>query len=248
MNGQFEVLREAGAQTTLGRQASPHAAEKGSPAAAARAIQRDVDEQISQLVQRMFLAPNAGESRQMVVFSGVDRGAGCSWICARTAELLASQIHGRACIVDANLRSPSLHTYFRSALAPGFVEAMEQDKPIERFISPIHENHLWIMTSGEAGSGPNGALNPVRLRARFAELRKRFDFLLVDAPAMTCFHDALTIGHISDGVVLVIASNSTRREAARAAKQNFIDAKVPIIGAILNKRTYPIPESLYRRL
>jgi succinoglycan biosynthesis transport protein ExoP len=247
MNGRFGVLRDSETQTVSASQAGPAAANKIS-AFSTRPIQQDVDEQVSQLVQRMFLSPNRGESPQLVMFSGVDRRAGCSWICARTAESLASQIHGRVCVVDGNLRSPSLHTYFRSALAPGFAEAMKQDEPIEQFLSPIDENHLWLMTSGVTGSVPNGALNPVRLRDRFAELRKQFDFLLVDAPAIACFNDALTIGRISDGVVLVIASNSTRREAARAAKQRFTDAKVPIIGAVLNKRTYPIPESLYRRL
>ena len=53
---------------------------------------------------------------------------------------------------------------------------------------------------------------------------------------------------MADGVVLVIEANSTRREAARMAKETFESANVKLLGAILNNRTFPIPESLYRKL
>ena len=53
---------------------------------------------------------------------------------------------------------------------------------------------------------------------------------------------------MADGIILVVGSNLTRRESARIAKESFEAAGIPIIGAVLNKRTYPIPEALYRIL
>ena len=70
--------------------------------------QRD---EIFKLVQRVFLVPG-GEKSRLVVVSGMEPGNGCSWICARMAEVLAAQVSASVCVVDANLRSPGLHREF----------------------------------------------------------------------------------------------------------------------------------------
>src|SRR5947209_13455073 len=70
--------------------------------------QRD---EIFKLVQRVFFAPGTDGSR-LVVVSGTESGNGCSWICARMAEVLAAQVSATVCVVDANLRSPGLHREF----------------------------------------------------------------------------------------------------------------------------------------
>src|SRR5713226_7302960 len=69
-------------------------------------------EEVAKLVQRVFLLPGAKASH-FVVFSGTEPGNGCSWICSRAAEILASQVTGSICVVDANLRSPTLHRHFQ---------------------------------------------------------------------------------------------------------------------------------------
>jgi Mrp family chromosome partitioning ATPase len=47
---------------------------------------------------------------------------------------------------------------------------------------------------------------------------------------------------------LVLEANSTRREAALQVAENLRAANIRILGAVLNKRTFPIPETLYNRL
>jgi Mrp family chromosome partitioning ATPase len=47
---------------------------------------------------------------------------------------------------------------------------------------------------------------------------------------------------------LVIEANSTRRETTRKAKESLEAANVRLLGAVLNKRTFPIPEVFYRKL
>src|SRR6202020_2903527 len=67
--------------------------------------------ELAKLVQRVFLLPG-GEYNHTVVFTSSDAGNGCSWICARVGELLAAQVTGTVCLVDANLQSPTLHEQF----------------------------------------------------------------------------------------------------------------------------------------
>ena len=80
------------------------------------------------------------------------------------------------------------------------------------------------------------------------ELREKFDYVLIDAAPLGSSTDAVLLGQKADGLVLIVEAHSTRREAARIAKETLAASKVNVLGAILNNRTFPIPESLYRRL
>jgi Mrp family chromosome partitioning ATPase len=247
MSRNFDIPNDAVARTSPLPRVQVRTATAGA-GGSARDHQQAAHDEIARLVHRVFLSPSSADERKTVVFCGIDSGVGCSWVCSRTAELLASQTTGRVCLVDANLRSPSLHEHFREEVSPGFADAMREAGPIDKYVRSTSTNHLGLMTAGTVGAGTNGALHPLRLKERFCELRKEFDFLLVDVAAIGVYSDALPLGQLSDGIVLVIGSNTTRRESARMAKLNFEDAKVPVLGAVLNKRTYPIPEAVYRRL
>jgi hypothetical protein len=54
--------------------------------------------------------------------------------------------------------------------------------------------------------------------------------------------------NLCDAAVLVLTANMTRREAARRAKEQLIRQGVTLLGTVLDQRTMPIPESIYRRL
>lgn len=247
MSRNFDIPNEAAPRIGVAPPAKPNvAAAPGMEAPQPNGGDRS--EEVARLVQSVFLSASLEQRCRAVIFCGIDRGAGCSWVCARSAEILASQTPGRVCVIDANLRSPSLHQHFHAKVGPGFAEAMRESEPIGKFVRSTWTDHLWLMTAGGVGADPNGTLSPARLQSRFAELREEFDFLLIDVPAASVCSDALLIGQLGDGIVLVVASNSTRRDPARVVKQKFDDAKVPILGAVLNKRTYPIPEAVYRRI
>jgi Mrp family chromosome partitioning ATPase len=47
---------------------------------------------------------------------------------------------------------------------------------------------------------------------------------------------------------LIVKANSSRREIARKALQELQAANLPVLGAILNQRTFPIPEKIYKLL
>jgi Mrp family chromosome partitioning ATPase len=91
-------------------------------------------------------------------------------------------------------------------------------------------------------------LGSEQMRSRLAELRSAFDYVLIDSAPMNVSRDAIVLGGFTDGVVLVLKAHSSRRETARSAVQDLAAANVRTLGAVLNQRTFPIPEKLYRRL
>lgn len=207
-----------------------------------------IDQELIKLIQRVFILTSAVQAPSAVTFAGVDHAVGCSWVCAHAGEMLAEQVAGTVCLVDANLRSPSLRQHFRLINGPGFTESMKGTEPLHEFAHQVSGNQLWLITAGATGKEPNGLLNPPMLRTRFAELRDHFDYVLVDTPAIQMYGDAALLAQLTDGIILVVGSNTTRRERARMAKETMEAAQVPILGAVLNRRKFPMPEMIYRKL
>jgi Mrp family chromosome partitioning ATPase len=182
------------------------------------------------------------------VFAGVDHGNGCSQICSSVAEILARNARRPVCLVEANFRSPALPELFGTTNHFGLTEALLQNGPIAPFAKLVNQDNLWLLSSGSLAADSPSLLTSDRLRDRVAELRQEFEFVIIDTPPLTRYSDALALGQLSDGLVLVLEADSTRREAASVAAAALRSANVPILAAVLNKRTFPIPEAIYKRL
>jgi len=199
------------------------------------------------LVQRIFLQ-QAQESPRMVVFAGIDHGNGCSQIAASVAESLARNAPGAVCLVEANFRSPALSRMLGTTNYHGLTDALLEEGCIRSFIKPVCNESLWLLSSGPLAADSPNLLTSERMKVLSAELCKEFHFVIVDAPPLTRYADAIALGQLSDGIVLVLEANSTRREAALTVAESLRSCGIKIIGAVLNKRSFPIPEGLYKRL
>ncbi len=206
--------------------------------------QRD---EMFKLVQRVFMTPGSGRGR-MVVVSAMEAGNGCSWICARMAEVLAAQVSGSVCVVDANLRSPGLHREFSVPNHYGLTDALQVTEPIRRFVTSLTRPNLWLLSCGAQVEGMQTMLSSDRMRALLPELQREFDFVLIDAPPIESGEESVVLGRSAEGIILVLRANASRRESARKAVRDLEVANVRVLGAVLNQRTFPVPESIYRKL
>jgi Mrp family chromosome partitioning ATPase len=204
-------------------------------------------EECFKLVQRIFLGQSA-DRVNVVVFAGVDRGNGCSRICIEAARILAANTPSSVCLVDANVRTPSLPKFLGVPDERGLVTSLVEDGDIRSFAKQLQPSNLWLLSAGALDPESPSLLNSERLKVRLHELRKEFSYILIDVPALNLYADALTLGRIADGLVVVLQADSTRRESALKGLQTLRQAQIKVLGAILNQRTFPIPEFVYRRL
>jgi capsular exopolysaccharide synthesis family protein len=203
------------------------------------------EEEVLKLVQRVFRS-TAPDAPRTVVFTGVGHGDGCTWITANAALTLAAQTTASICVVDGNVRTPSLHKFFEIDNRYGLAEATSQAGPVRSFAQQISGSNLWVLTAGNLpANSPAAPLSSEGMRIRMAELRAEFDYVLVDSAPANLYADAITLGRLADGIILVLQSNATRRETAMKAKEGLQLANVRLLGAVLNKRTYPIPQNFY---
>ena len=243
MSRNFELLQQAAKEELLTPAGMPVPLRQAMPSPA---LTRELaNEEITKLVQRLFFRGGQPGGPRVVSFSGIARDNRSSWICACAGESLASQADTSVCVVDANFWSPQLHTHFAAGNRTGLADALANEGPIRSFATSVSTGNLWLMPSGSM----KGALYAhERWRARFAELRKEFNYILISAPPLTRETEAILLGQMADGIVLIVEANQTRRESVRQAKEHLETAQVQLLGAVLDQRTFPIPEFLYRKL
>jgi succinoglycan biosynthesis transport protein ExoP len=202
-------------------------------------------EEILRLVQRLFLATDSigANGRRQIVFCGIDSADGSNLLCARIGRILAEQVKSQVCVVDANVRAPSSPLLDLLPFDGSSEAARGSAKGPSRRIT----DNLWL-AARDPSSGNGGIPTLDDVQAWISGLPGEFAHVVISASPLGLYTDAVLLGQMADGVVLVLEANATRLAAARRAKQLLQDSNVRVLGAVLNNRTYPIPEKLYRRL
>ena len=80
------------------------------------------------------------------------------------------------------------------------------------------------------------------------EVRREFEFSVLQGPAAGVSNGAIVMSQSADGIILVLSAQHTRRAAALKVKRALGEAQVRLLGAVLRDREFPIPERVYRRL
>ena len=80
------------------------------------------------------------------------------------------------------------------------------------------------------------------------QAKEKYDIVLIDTDSMNVSKDALELSNGVGAVIFVVAEGKTRFHAAKSALEAFKNRKANILGAILNKRKFPIPGFMYEGL
>ena len=229
-----------------------HAAIALAPVSRTTSTHPVLQHQLAGLVQRTFLAPDQpGPPARSIVFAGVDESLGSAPLAATTAQILAGRVSGAVCLVDADLDRPVLHRVFGLTNTVGLAEALKGHEPLRHYARRLHagtDNAPWLMTAGSPGGGSESLLVAETDRGRLRDLIDAYDFVVMHMPAVMQHPAASALAAQVDGVVLVVEANVTRRQSLRAAAEALRACGARVLGTVLNNRTFPIPEALYRRL
>jgi hypothetical protein len=190
-------------------------------------------EQIRGLVQRVFFA-SGGRPVTQVVFSAAEPHTDVAGLCDQVGQALALEtsahiaVVGREMTVElaswsagrAAIKSWSRQTATNLWRVPGFgLRECSEESGTGRY---------WI--------------------SRLAELRKEFEYAVIEGPAAGISSEAALLGQLTDGIILVLGAHNTRRATARKIKETLEAAQSRILGTVLRERKFPVPDRIYRRL
>ncbi len=161
---------------------------------------------------------------------------------------LAAHRKGSVCLIDANLRNPSLHELFGTESAPGLSDLVLSSVRTEDAVRRLTDVNAAIIPAGAPVSDAAALLGSEKLKARILDLRAKFDYILIDCAAANEYPDASMLAGVCDGVLLVAAAGTTRKQVAQYCKDQIEGNSGRVLGAVLNRRHFPIPAGLYSKL
>jgi protein-tyrosine kinase len=186
-------------------------------------------------------------STKTILFAGCAHGNGVSMTAINFGTALARDSRFSVLLLDVNFRTPSFSHLFRLNGAQGLSDLLSShDGPVS--LVKIGAGNLHVLPSGKCDSEPVALLESQRFGEFLATMRERFDYVILDAPPVHGFPESLALASKVDGVILVLNAGKTRQQVALRAKMQLEAAGGKLLGTVLNRREYPIPQFIYKRL
>lgn len=151
---------------------------------------------------------------RIVAVSSPGVGDGKSVTAINLAGALAQAPDARVLLVDADLRRPSVASLLAlgGSDSPGLVDLiLDPTLTLERVARPRSPFNLSVIPAGEVPPSPYEVLKAPRLGELLDEARRRYDYIVVDAPPLCPVQDCRVIAHWVDGFLLVVAAHHTPR-------------------------------------
>lgn len=174
---------------------------------------------------------------RLIVFTSPLPGDGKSTSAANLAITLAQQ-GTRTLLVDADLRSGSLHELFGTARDPGLTRVLLGDATLAQAIGAVETGAggptLDFLPSGALPANPADLLGSARMQELVRELRGSYEAVIFDTPPLHAVTDAAVLGSWADVTLLVARTGTTERAALEDAATRLRDLRTPVGGVVIN--------------
>lgn len=179
----------------------------------------------------------------VVAFTSSEPGEGVSFVAGSFGVELARKTGKRTLIADLNtLQHIDIFHYSR------VLKFCYRTKVKNLFVLPT-EDQLEIQEE-KSSNLPTKTMHSDFERGlnNLQTLRYVFDFVLLDCPSLKSSGDAALFAEAANAVIIVVEAERTRKEQVQNAIQTIERTKGNLLGCVLNKRQYHVPEWIYNRI
>lgn len=138
-------------------------------------------------------------------------------------------------LIDADLRKPRLHKVFKSYSEVGLSEYLVSHSDHKKMIVATQVENLSIITSGPIPPNPSELLRSENMEQLLNKVKEDFDYIFIDSPPVLSVADSIIIGRITDGILYIVQSNKSSRSVISRGIKKLADAKLNVLGIILNR-------------
>ncbi len=188
-----------------------------------------------------------GAQGTVMMVTSAQHGEGVSTIARRLA-LGYSHRPGDTLLIDCNVRNYTGSHADQPSSTPGLCEIVQDQEAVTSCIVADPDDHVHRIRSGRGSQHPAALFSSDNFAHLLSDLRYRFTWILIDAPPVIPYPDASLIGSLADGILMVIRAEKTYDRVIDQARRTLERSGGSILGAVLNRRHYHIPEWLYHRL
>ena len=169
---------------------------------------------------------------QTLVVTSANPGEGKSTVSGNLALVLA-QGESKVLLVDCDMRRPSVHKKFRISNTYGISDLLVGNKKMESVAHKYNDN-LTIVPSGKIPPNPAEMLGSKAMTAFLEEMKKHFDYIVLDTPPLQAVADAQILSTKVDGSLIVVRAGVTKKDAVHNAVSIINKVNGNIIGTVLN--------------
>jgi capsular exopolysaccharide synthesis family protein len=185
---------------------------------------------------------------RVIQFIGSRAGEGTSTIVREFAKIAADRIGHSVLLLDADRYQSTQSQFYAVESQYGWIDVLRESGELAPAIHHVGKSNLSISPSCNSSVYTPELFNSPRFDEFWANLKDKFDLVLVDSPPLTVSPDALALASKVDGVILVVEAEKTKWRTARYVREKIEMVGGKILGVVFNKRRYYIPQSIYKYL
>lgn len=184
---------------------------------------------------------------QVILVTSALPREGKTTAAANLAVTLA-QLGDKTVLVDADLRKPGVGRLLN--LGTGKYAGMSSYLAGVSSLDLVTIPHpaipnLAAIPTGPLPPNPADLLSSHKLSEAIAELRTKFKFIVIDSPPIMAATDAVILSVQADGVLLVVRSGETPKEAFTRTRDLLLSVKCRLLGVVLNAVDANAPDYYY---
>ena len=173
-----------------------------------------------------------GAPRQIMLVTSAVPEEGKTTTAINLALAFAEDRDRHTLLIDADLRRPALTRYILPAPTLGLSEVLSSDASLDHVLIEIKSARLTVLPAGATSQNPLALLQSDFLVSVFAELRRRFDRIVIDTPPTVPFTDAAVLNAMCDGALLVVRAGKTTGTLIDRARASLVHST--LLGVVLN--------------
>ncbi|RPI02947.1 MAG: polysaccharide biosynthesis tyrosine autokinase [Calditrichaeota bacterium] len=184
------------------------------------------------------------EQLRSLLITSICPEEGKSFTAANLAIIMAQQ-RTNTLLVDADLRRGVQHNTFNVPREPGLTNYLSNKGTLNTLIHSTHIPNLSVMSCGSLVPNPSELLGSIQMKRLLSDVKRKFDFIIFDAPPLDAATDSVVIGTVVDAVTIVLRAGKTNRKIAKERLEIFQNVPAKIIGTIINGTDEAILKSTY---
>lgn len=173
-------------------------------------------------------------SKSSIVFTSAMPGEGKTTVVVALGRVIAA-MGRRVVVIDCDFRRPRLHKALgANTNGRGLMQLLLDNDEVSDVLEEDPRSGLHFIKAGTDFVRPMNLLESPRFSEVLAELRERYDIVLIDAPPVLAVSDGLMLAARADQTVIVAKWHDTQREAIATTVKQVADAGANIAGVVLN--------------
>jgi len=177
---------------------------------------------------------NLHNDMKVIGITSSNRSEGKSTTICNLAKLYAEK-GAKVCIVNIDIRRPSIHRLLNIENKIGVVEYVRGEADLEHIIQ--HVGNLDVITSGTINPFPTKIIESAEMKTLMEKLRGIYDYIFIDTPPVLTVSDVLFSIPLTDGFILTCSQNETRKGSLTSTIKTLESMDCNIIGIVMNKVT-----------